>query len=127
MRGHCWALQSIQVSESEAKAVLGAGGFGQVLLVKYRGQFNALKCISKAFVKEQGLTEHVKREKVRGVGWGGAEQAAPPPRAAPRAADQQQPQQAAVDTEAYACLAALHCTVCGARRAARPSMIVACR
>ncbi len=55
------------MDEAQAVAVLGAGGFGQVLLVCYRGQHLALKAVSKAFVKEQGLVEHVKREKV-GVG-----------------------------------------------------------
>ncbi|KAG2497546.1 hypothetical protein HYH03_004293 [Edaphochlamys debaryana] len=54
---------AIDVNQAQAVAVLGAGGFGQVLLVKYNGGFHALKAVSKAFVKEQGLVEHIKREK----------------------------------------------------------------
>lgn len=70
-QGANWKPQNkaFDVSEAQAVAVLGAGGFGQVLLVKYKGGYHALKAISKAFVKEQGLVEHVKREK---VGCGGA-------------------------------------------------------
>ncbi|GLI69549.1 hypothetical protein VaNZ11_014092 [Volvox africanus] len=64
-QGANWKPQNkvFNVSEAQAVAVLGAGGFGQVLLVKYRGGYHALKAISKVFVKEQGLVEHVKREK----------------------------------------------------------------
>ncbi|PNW85942.1 hypothetical protein CHLRE_03g199050v5 [Chlamydomonas reinhardtii] len=57
------AKRSVDVLQAQAVAVLGAGGFGQVLLVRYAAQYWALKAISKAFVKEQGLVEHVKREK----------------------------------------------------------------
>ncbi|MEW5303042.1 MAG: hypothetical protein WDW36_005773 [Sanguina aurantia] len=57
------AKKVINIADTTAVAMLGAGGFGQVLLVKYQDQFTALKCISKAFVREQGLVEHVKREK----------------------------------------------------------------
>lgn len=49
---HC-AAQVINIADTTAVAMLGAGGFGQVLLVKYQDQFTALKCISKAFVREQ--------------------------------------------------------------------------
>ncbi|KXZ43473.1 hypothetical protein GPECTOR_89g493 [Gonium pectorale] len=64
-QGTHWKPQSkaINVQDAQAVAVLGAGGFGQVLLVQYRGGYHALKAISKGFVKEQGLVEHVKREK----------------------------------------------------------------
>ena len=47
-----------------ALAVLGAGGFGQVLLVRYRDHHYALKCIAKDFVIQQGLVPHIRREKV---------------------------------------------------------------
>ena len=44
----------------------------QVLLAEYEGAHYALKCMKKSFVEEQGLVEHVKRERVRGWrGWGG--------------------------------------------------------
>ncbi|GLC68711.1 cGMP-dependent protein kinase [Pleodorina starrii] len=64
-QGANWKPQSkvFNVSDAQAVAVLGAGGFGQVLLVQYKGNYRALKIISKGFVKEQGLVEHVKREK----------------------------------------------------------------
>ncbi len=51
------------MNQVHALAVLGAGGFGQVLLVRYKGQYTALKCVAKAFVQEQGLVAHIKREK----------------------------------------------------------------
>lgn len=63
-------------------AVLGAGGFGKVMLVEYAGgikgfgqessppstpskqkAFYALKAMSKAYIVEQNLLQHVKREK----------------------------------------------------------------
>jgi cGMP-dependent protein kinase len=52
------------MGEVHALAVLGAGGFGQVLLVRYRSQHYALKCIAKDFVIQQGLVAHIRREKV---------------------------------------------------------------
>ncbi|KAF5835635.1 putative cGMP-dependent protein kinase [Dunaliella salina] len=55
--------REIAMGEVHALAVLGAGGFGQVLLVRYRGQHYALKCIAKDFVIQQGLVAHIKREK----------------------------------------------------------------
>jgi cGMP-dependent protein kinase len=39
------------MDEVHALAVLGAGGFGQVLLVRYRNTHAALKCVAKAFVQ----------------------------------------------------------------------------
>ena len=55
-------------------STLGTGGFGQVLLVEYAGSHYALKCMKKEFVVDQGLVEHVKRERVSGTGewtyWG---------------------------------------------------------
>lgn len=42
------------MNEVHALAVLGAGGFGQVLLVKYRAQHLALKCVAKSFVQVMG-------------------------------------------------------------------------
>ncbi len=51
------------MDEVHALAVLGAGGFGQVLLVRYQEQHWALKCIAKTFVQEHGLVAHIKREK----------------------------------------------------------------
>ena len=60
----CPAVQTVNMDEVYASALLGAGGFGQVLLVAYRGQHYALKCIAKHFVIEQGLVAHTKREKV---------------------------------------------------------------
>lgn len=54
------------MGEVHALAFLGKGGFGQVLLVKYREQHYAIKCIHKAFVREKGLVGHIRQEKVRG-------------------------------------------------------------
>lgn len=63
----------IDLSQVKVLSTLGAGGFGQVLLVQYGREHYALKCMKKAYVVEQGLVEHVKREKVcsepRLVGW----------------------------------------------------------
>ena len=42
----------------------------KVLLAEYEGAHYALKCMKKAFVEEQGLVEHVKRERVRRGGEG---------------------------------------------------------
>jgi len=61
---HCSYLQEVAMGEVHALAVLGAGGFGQVLLVRYRGHHYALKCIAKDFVIQQGLVAHIRREKV---------------------------------------------------------------
>ena len=43
--------------------VLGTGGFGRVVLVSYASKYYALKCMSKAYVLESNLQEHVKRER----------------------------------------------------------------
>lgn len=58
---HC-TVQVINIADTTAVAMLGAGGFGQVLLVKYQEQFTALKCISKAFVREQVGAGLVRKE-----------------------------------------------------------------
>lgn len=43
--------------------VLGTGGFGRVLLVQKGDAYFALKCMSKAYILESGLQEHVLRER----------------------------------------------------------------
>ncbi|KAL0050057.1 hypothetical protein WJX82_003639 [Trebouxia sp. C0006] len=55
--------QAIQLKELKKIALLGAGAFGQVFLVKHNTKYYALKCLSKAHVLETGLQAHVKREK----------------------------------------------------------------
>ncbi|DBA85047.1 TPA: cGMP-dependent protein kinase [Trebouxia sp. C0005] len=55
--------QAVQLKELKKIAVLGAGAFGQVFLVKHGTKYYALKCLSKALVVETGLQAHVKREK----------------------------------------------------------------
>jgi hypothetical protein len=52
-------LQEISMDEVHALAVLGAGGFGQVLLVRYKNNHAALKCVAKAFVQVGPGEEHV--------------------------------------------------------------------
>ena len=44
-------------------AVLGAGAFGRVTLVKYEGRCYALKALSKGHIISSGLSDHIKREK----------------------------------------------------------------
>lgn len=61
--------QEVQLSDLQQLALLGAGGFGRVTLVKHKpaqegpGAFFALKQMSKAYIKAQGLVRHVHREK----------------------------------------------------------------
>jgi cGMP-dependent protein kinase len=55
--------KELVMDDVHASALLGVGGFGQVLLVRYHGLHYALKCISKTFILDQGLVEHIKREK----------------------------------------------------------------
>lgn len=43
--------------------VLGTGGFGRVLLVSMDEKFYALKCMSKPYIIESGLQDHVLRER----------------------------------------------------------------
>ena len=48
-------MQAIQLKELKKIALLGAGAFGQVFLVKHNTKYYALKCLSKALVLETGL------------------------------------------------------------------------
>ena len=48
-------MQAIQLKELKKIALLGAGAFGQVFLVKHNIKYYALKCLSKALVLETGL------------------------------------------------------------------------
>lgn len=57
-------MQDVDLKKLKCLSTLGAGGFGQVLLVEYGGYHYALKCMKKQFVVDQGLVEHVKRERV---------------------------------------------------------------
>ena len=74
--------QEVTLSDLQQLAVLGAGGFGKVTLVKHKasaaaaaaaapsGAFYALKQMTKAYIKAQGLVRHVHREKqVRAGCW----------------------------------------------------------
>ena len=60
--------QDVDLEKLKCLSMLGAGGFGQVLLVEYAGYHYALKCMKKRFVVDQGLIEHVKRERVGATG-----------------------------------------------------------
>eukprot|EP00803_Ostreobium_quekettii_P011350 evm.model.scf_945.2 EVM.evm.TU.scf_945.2 scf_945:18680-23149(+) len=53
----------VKLEDLKKHGVLGTGGFGRVLLVSHCGKFYALKCMSKAYVKESNLQDHVKRER----------------------------------------------------------------
>ena len=48
--------QQVALHELERVAVLGAGAFGQVVLVKRDGRYYALKILSKAHLVQAGLT-----------------------------------------------------------------------
>ena len=48
-------MVQITLGELEKVAVLGAGAFGQVTLVKRLGQYYALKVLSKAHIVHNGL------------------------------------------------------------------------
>lgn len=61
------------LSDLQQLAVLGAGGFGKVTLVKHKAgaaasAYYALKQMTKAYIKAQGLVRHVHREKQVGAG-----------------------------------------------------------
>ncbi len=56
-------FQIVTLDDLTHVAVLGAGAFGRVTLVRYDGRTYALKAMSKAHVVRTGLTEHVKRER----------------------------------------------------------------
>jgi serine/threonine protein kinase len=51
------------ISECQHVATLGAGGFGRVTLVKYRGGSYALKQMAKGHIVDNKLVAHVHREK----------------------------------------------------------------
>eukprot|EP00803_Ostreobium_quekettii_P000241 evm.model.scf_1252.3 EVM.evm.TU.scf_1252.3 scf_1252:22586-28170(-) len=53
----------VKLEDLKRHGVLGTGGFGRVLLVSHGGKYYALKCMSKAYVMESGLQDHVKRER----------------------------------------------------------------
>jgi cGMP-dependent protein kinase len=55
--------QDLKLSEVEHLAVLGAGGFGRVTLVRYKGSTYALKQMSKGHIIDNKLVTHVHREK----------------------------------------------------------------
>lgn len=48
-------MQDVKLSDLEKIGVLGSGAFGQVMLVKYEGQYMALKTLSKQQIIEMGL------------------------------------------------------------------------
>jgi cGMP-dependent protein kinase len=51
------------ISECQHVATLGAGGFGRVTLVRYRGGSYALKQMAKGHIVDNKLVAHVHREK----------------------------------------------------------------
>lgn len=55
--------KKLKASDLQHVAILGAGAFGRVSLVKYEGKCYALKALSKAHVVQSGLSTHIKREK----------------------------------------------------------------
>ena len=48
-------MQDVKLSDLEKIGVLGSGAFGQVMLVKYEGNYMALKTLSKQQILEMGL------------------------------------------------------------------------
>jgi cGMP-dependent protein kinase len=56
-------LQDLVISECQHIATLGAGGFGRVTLVRYRGGSYALKQMAKGHIVDNKLVAHVHREK----------------------------------------------------------------
>ena len=55
--------KDLKATDFQHVAVLGAGAFGRVSLVKYNGRCYALKALAKGHVVQSGLTAHIKREK----------------------------------------------------------------
>eukprot|EP00210_Caulerpa_lentillifera_P000821 g794.t2 len=53
----------LALKDLKEEGILGTGGFGRVLLVSYDSKYYALKCMSKAYVMESGLQDHVLRER----------------------------------------------------------------
>jgi serine/threonine protein kinase len=60
--------QPVYLTELEHIALLGVGGFGKVTLVRLGGKQYALKALSKAFIVEQNLVAHTRREKAAMLG-----------------------------------------------------------
>lgn len=56
------ALQDVKLSDLQKSGVLGSGAFGQVMLVKYEGQYMALKTLSKQQILEMGLQASLDRD-----------------------------------------------------------------
>ncbi|WIA19038.1 hypothetical protein OEZ85_003698 [Tetradesmus obliquus] len=56
-------VQDLVISECQHVATLGAGGFGRVTLVRYRGGSYALKQMAKGHIVDNKLVAHVHREK----------------------------------------------------------------
>ncbi|KAG7671492.1 hypothetical protein Ndes2526B_g09344 [Nannochloris sp. 'desiccata'] len=54
---------TLKLSDLQHVAILGAGAFGRVSLVKYQGRCYALKALAKGHVVQSGLSAHIKREK----------------------------------------------------------------
>ncbi|KAK9817313.1 hypothetical protein WJX72_012521 [[Myrmecia] bisecta] len=57
------AKLNVKLGDLQKVAVLGAGAFGMVTLVKHRSTYFALKTLGKEQIVKMGLQEHVKREK----------------------------------------------------------------
>lgn len=57
------SLIQVRLEDLKRHGVLGTGGFGRVVLVSYASKYYALKCMSKAYVIESNLQEHVKQER----------------------------------------------------------------
>ncbi|GMH33824.1 hypothetical protein BSKO_01658 [Bryopsis sp. KO-2023] len=53
----------VRLEDLKQLGVLGTGGFGRVILVSFASKYYALKCMSKPYILEASLQEHVKREK----------------------------------------------------------------
>lgn len=53
----------LSLKDLKEEGILGTGGFGRVLLVSYDAKYYALKCMSKSYVIESGLQDHVLRER----------------------------------------------------------------
>lgn len=55
--------KTLILGDFEEIALLGAGAFGRVTLVRYDGKYYALKALSKSHVIQSGLANHIKRER----------------------------------------------------------------
>ena len=63
------ALQDVKLSDLQKIGVLGSGAFGQVMLVKYEGQYMALKTLSKQQILEMGLQASLDRDPLKNWPW----------------------------------------------------------